>query len=268
MMEDLSTWVPLDEDCGDAASPWLRLHFDEIGGRVECVGLELWAAPLDGNAHSQKTPTPPRGLRALDVRAIKLETHIHAAIERNPDLKARFDQATGGALGARGKYDRAHYERVAEIYAEAVLDGRSPTQSVQEALSVSYPAAANQIARARELNLLPKATGRKYRPELHALDDQDPFAYHRVLGRTQPDIAACYLRADVERLDESAHAQDDNVRRLEQLPPETEPFALCDEARKYSERLHTRLSEARMLVDEITKRLENHGQEAADSTNR
>jgi hypothetical protein len=264
MTDDLTTWVPLvpeaDALAPAGASPWLCLHFADVRGRVECVGLELWTGPR-GAAHGDaERCEPARGLRARDVRAIKLETHIRAAIDRNPHLKARFEQATGGTLGARGKYDRTHFEHVAAIYAEAVLSHEPPTQAVQVALGISYPAAAGQITRARQLKLLPKATGRRI--DNHVMDDEpDPFAYHRVLARTQPDTAARRLHAEAEGLEESAEIADENAARYRQFPTDTTPprgydsldayvNEMLDTAARYQELAR----EARALAQDIANR--------------
>jgi hypothetical protein len=52
---------------------------------------------------------------------------------------------------------RAHFERVAEIYTDALMRRRPPTNTVADAFGVPYPTAARWVSRARhEYRLLPK----------------------------------------------------------------------------------------------------------------
>ncbi len=63
--------------------------------------------------------------------------------------------------GRPAAYGAEHYEKVAEIYLQALREGRSPTKAVADALAGGYPqgksAAAKWVVRCRELGLLPAA---------------------------------------------------------------------------------------------------------------
>lgn len=73
--------------------------------------------------------------------------------ESEPERQA----VDGGRKHGRG-LGSTHYERVAQVYKEAVRLGQSPVQSVAEAFQVSKSNAAKYVARAREQGFLPQTT--------------------------------------------------------------------------------------------------------------
>lgn len=78
--------------------------------------------------------------------------------QEQAELRDEFEPALqAGVRGARDLGD-AHYAEVASVYAGAVREGRPPTAAVAAHFTLSKSAAAKQVARARERNLLPKTT--------------------------------------------------------------------------------------------------------------
>lgn len=162
------------------AGPYtVTVHFDEIDGRPECVGLEMWGkstttggsvarfAPGGGSVESPVTP-----LTAEALRSVPLGRLVAEARRRQAGLADRLSRL-GGAAGASGErskevwapratrrrpiYDAAHWREVARIYNEAWQAGDDPTSAVARHYYVSKSAAAKWVAKARnQMGLIPK----------------------------------------------------------------------------------------------------------------
>jgi hypothetical protein len=163
------------EDAPEWAPEWMvTLLWDEIDGRMECVGVEVRS---DANA-PVSPPLRPQPLTTALVRSIPLGQLI--ADERRrlagvwdevaalphpegaplPLGSARYrKRAESFRAGKRRDYGDDHYRAVAEVYAAAWRRGEPPTRAVQEWASdvygsVSRSAAANWVATCRTMGLL------------------------------------------------------------------------------------------------------------------
>ena len=129
--------------------PWLvTLSWRLIAGRFECVGVELLSTLLE--------PTPVQ----TDVwRAVPIGGFIQDARAKHAAWYERFDQDDRAVeqtkRWGRGRRPRHDPAKVARIYTEALRAGQPPTKTVAETLVISRSSAANQVARARALGLLP-----------------------------------------------------------------------------------------------------------------
>lgn len=166
----------------------IRLYWDVVDGRVECVGLELTSIknpnmPSAIRPHTEPgfwsppewipDPTPLTTSHLRDLHLSSLVSELREAMADS--LRARTDT---GALdradtdsteyqelahradessprrGRRPTYSRDHFRQVAEVYARAHLTGSNPRDAVAEWGTVSGSAAAKWIARAREYGFL------------------------------------------------------------------------------------------------------------------
>ena len=155
----------------------------DIDGRVECVGLVIVG---DGT-----TPLTASILRRLPLGTVITGSRrqqlakakgMIAALSSPEWLQANYrkweesgsegpppplaspaperiqleDEKVQRLTARRRRYDVEHYERVAEIYDEAIAAGIPPTAHVQYELGLrTRTQAAKQVARARERGLLP-----------------------------------------------------------------------------------------------------------------
>jgi hypothetical protein len=161
------------------------LHWGELRGRAEVVGLELWSVPptnperLDFGA-IQERQLPPGGapitssvVRGLNVgslinqqraAAIKMLRSVAASeafSERAREASAR-DLERMRRPGPQRKYDDRHYAEVARVYLAAFQENRSPTRAVAQHFGVSQSMAAKFVwkARSKEYGLLaPTSSG-------------------------------------------------------------------------------------------------------------
>lgn len=144
-----------------------------IGGRFECVGLEVWQHPFRQHAD---VPLRAKTLRALPFASCLAHARSDSAARvtrimerserflgtrvRAPELDgalAAVDEARGTKSGRRVKYDRAYLERVAAVYSAACREGISPTRDTADVLGIPYNTARKLVWKARnDLHLLPK----------------------------------------------------------------------------------------------------------------
>lgn len=164
---DTRTWVDLPFALGEQ---WVVvLHWREVQGRQEVVGVEVWSErPADGRIVdgpiSTNWPLDPRPITGKVLRMLRIPSLIendrqrmlallrHASEnvdERYADLLGEFADRPDHPGGKRWKLDREHYEKVAAIYADADSRGRAPTKAVQKAFRVSYPTAARWVMACR-----------------------------------------------------------------------------------------------------------------------
>lgn len=164
---------------------WITvLHWEDIDGRPEVVGIEVWARHPEGYYDAREID--PAGLRGSDgERVFSLEgqepvpisgtvlkgLHLPAVINDDRRLLSVSQHAEEVPLAerrptappeakprpSRRPLTREHYEAVVAIYRTAFNAGKDPVRAVERRWSVSYPTAARWIGKARnELNLLPK----------------------------------------------------------------------------------------------------------------
>jgi hypothetical protein len=147
--------------------PWkVTLHFGDVAGRIECVGMTLRSDT------GQRAPCPltTAVLRDLPLSGLIRERrrHLTAAARGEPSKGApRFGLGARQALRAelpkwsatRGRYTDDHYKAVARVYADAWRRGEDPTRAVwqwaeENGQPISRSGAANWVARARRKGLL------------------------------------------------------------------------------------------------------------------
>jgi hypothetical protein len=158
--------------------------FRAVGGRLECVGLQLG----QGRGALDEPPIPAsllgRGLRwgslisaarkgAADLASAMqlLRTYHLRAVDGQgqplPDYDAFVERSAGlagAALPRRGRPDLGddHYREVARVYREAWARGdRAPTVAVAEAFSIRKTTAAKWVVVARRRGYLGPAVPRR-----------------------------------------------------------------------------------------------------------
>jgi hypothetical protein len=149
--------------------PWLlTFHWQVIGGRAECVGLDI-ASSLPEQTIKERfadfatLPDIGEPLKTITLRELRLSELIHEERVRADHLAVRVlgDQQTGRLYNPPKEMRAATARKlqlVAETYEQARGDGApSPNKVVADRLRVSIGAAANLVARAREAGLLPPA---------------------------------------------------------------------------------------------------------------
>ena len=196
---EASTWWHWPDSDGPYT---VGLHFAEIGGRSELVGVELWsggppperlgAFPALGQP-GDAGPLPAVALRQLPigrladaVRRDRLDMANLVMEEYDPrdhspktlehaERTFRAVQASRPPGGRKPAYGPEHYAEVARVYTAAWRSGASPTKAVEAWGSVSYPTAAKWVAKARTLGLLPPTTkGRPSTPPAPEREERRP----------------------------------------------------------------------------------------------
>jgi hypothetical protein len=151
--QGLGPWVD-----GNGNTWHFALHWREIEGRLECVGLELMSesgTPLTAGL----LRTFPLGKATAENRRVGSELHRwlaeHVEVDRDElTSQARAWAESGSGRGPKG-YGAEHFAEVAAVYREAIRDSDRPTQAVAERFVVSHSAAAKWVARCRVMGLLP-----------------------------------------------------------------------------------------------------------------
>lgn len=144
--------------------PWfLRLHWQLIAGRAECVGLTIRSSAPSDERESRSLPkigipVTSDVLRGLTMRVIEEDRRDMGHVTGSPAYKARRTPP--------GTSERL--VEAANVYKRAWLAGDHPTKAVAEHFVISASAAAKVVARAREADLLPatsrgRALGQKRR---------------------------------------------------------------------------------------------------------
>ena len=185
---EASTW----KHWPDVDGPYMvGLHFTEIDGRSELVGVELWSGgpPPDRYREEDREwamertrepgsggPLPAVALRQLPIGRLadavrrhrldmaNLVIELYDSRDHPPETLERAErtfravQASRPPGGRKPSYGPEHYAEVARVYTAAWRSGASPTKAVEAWGSVSYPTAAKWVAKARTLGLLPPTT--------------------------------------------------------------------------------------------------------------
>ncbi len=167
--------------------PWAAtVHWREIAGRIECVGLNIWhGTTVGGDLMPDREPMPitATALREAGIHGLLDAARAKFLREREEllaslgfagptatmDLRrgigaAQREQVKRARVGRRlGRpiYSAEHWNKVAETYLERFRIGSpSPTADVAAHFNVSESTAAKWIARCRRppLNLLPSTT--------------------------------------------------------------------------------------------------------------
>jgi hypothetical protein len=127
----------------NASGPWkLVFHWAEVGGRFECVGLDVRAA------RNQPDPLTTSTLRSLNLASLIDEERPRPRRRRAPAPPEPADEETR-RIGRPPLYGFDHFVTVAQIYGDAWSSGRNPTQAVSEWGQVSPSTAAKWVYRAR-----------------------------------------------------------------------------------------------------------------------
>lgn len=147
---------------------WLyTFEWRRVDGRVVNTGLNLWAQDGEQPLTAAVLRRFPIGARMALQRgsSAKVEKLIADALtkpewkrerSRRLALAKKWEESRAGRPGPK-KLDAAHFLEVAETYAEAARRTNKPTQAVADRFVISKSAAAKQVARAREMKLLPAA---------------------------------------------------------------------------------------------------------------
>lgn len=157
----------------------LRLSTTLVEGRPQIVGVELWGDDPGRYAGGDSIPVPEPEtavtsvavrlpLGALLARVLSDYSHVSDLIAKSPNASDELRASVGEHQAVvdsspirRGRsplYGVPHYTRVARIYADAMAGGNPPTLAVAEWANVHKSTAANWVARARDLGLLPPTT--------------------------------------------------------------------------------------------------------------
>lgn len=131
-----------------ASGPWrLTLSWLEVGGRPECVALEV--RHIDPTGRMQ-----PLGENVL--RSMNISSRI--ATDRAGLVKPAAPLEPPRPKGMREEtFERLRL--VAAIYRGALTQGHPPTKAVAEELGVALGTASATVSKARRLGLLPPTSG-------------------------------------------------------------------------------------------------------------
>jgi hypothetical protein len=155
----------------------IRIHFQKIGGREECVGVEMWAGTPPDDQRSDRVPLrplraedvrkPPLGkvideIRALAVTQAIASRDLDVETPLSPEAEEYLNQRVAAFAGSQPTghpriYGPDHFAEVAEVYREAWATTGKPLVAISKKWNVSKSAAAKWVARCRnEFDLLPK----------------------------------------------------------------------------------------------------------------
>lgn len=130
--------------------PWaIRVHFDEVGGRTECVKLEIRRKTVE------QEPITASLVRAIPVASIIDDARKN--VTRNLCAPRKREPRAKSILGRR-PLDAELLRAVAEVYTDAWKSGGHPTKAVEAHFDRPYPTAARWISRARKEGFLSPTT--------------------------------------------------------------------------------------------------------------
>lgn len=158
----------------------VNLHFAMVDGRLECVGFEVGQRP-DVRMEYGSRGLPLKKITSSLIRDIPLaslvdqyikDVHLQERMEmdagatnylpefeewkqRAKEVLKGLEAAKETKKGGRPGHPPEHYAEVAEIYARAYKERRSPLVAIQDHFSISKSTAAKWVSRCRELGLLP-----------------------------------------------------------------------------------------------------------------
>lgn len=141
--------------------------------RIECVGLELCTAAYSGLIVAEGLPTIEQGTRVPLDAELWRKVPVREEIERERSSLARHmdpDDPRSEPWRRRrprgGFLRRGDFQKVADVYTDALRRGEPPRLAVAVKFQLSPSAAAKRIARAREHGLLPPTTRGRAEKEL------------------------------------------------------------------------------------------------------
>ena len=177
-----STWQPWPDLDG---LYMVGLHFAEISGRAELVGVEMWAGGPPPS-HLQKQSRPPSSsgplpaamvrqpaigrlaakARRHNVDMARLVQELHDRQDDPPEVLEAAERAlrlfeakeASRRGGRRPEYGPEHYANVAAVYTAAWRARQPPTKAVATWGSVEPSTAAKWVAKTRALGQLPPTT--------------------------------------------------------------------------------------------------------------
>lgn len=142
----------------------VTVHVDVSDGEVRCVGLDVHGF-RGHTSDADDPPTPLRGVQLTEITSTavrKLRVPVLLA-KACADLRLRIDPGlTGDQLEdmrsafdqQNRRYNLAHYEKVANVYSEAVASGDYPTRAVAEYFHRSGSTAKKHVETCRKIGLL------------------------------------------------------------------------------------------------------------------
>lgn len=151
--------------------PWtIRVTYVRIGGRPAVGAVEIYA--VDPEAIREAVPGWPalayRPPGTHPVTSVGLRLPLGSMLARYVHGRRKTPRVVAPAVSDAGSlrgpgrppvYSREHFENVADIYREALAEGRPPTQAVATRFGVSASAAAKWVATARYTwGLLPRTS--------------------------------------------------------------------------------------------------------------
>ena len=179
---DPGNW--LGEQTFDVDGAKLRLTFAMVNGRPEVVGFELWTA--DPRSQPARTYNPAqmrardnnfnvkldRPISSNDLRAplqkltdrwlVKQRATMDLILDdtvgtpASPEWKRKvrkaqkqIESATAPRPGRKPIYGRDHFEKVAAVYRQALMDRKPPTKAVAKHWKVNVSTAAKWVSRCR-----------------------------------------------------------------------------------------------------------------------
>jgi hypothetical protein len=156
---------------------WIQLRFAEVEGRLVCVGLEIGPHLRDDGYLENVEDDDLKPLTTAEIR-LPLRELIerilpYAGMQWTPtpgvdiydDARQKFamlETAKAESKKRSGRppaYGPDHYALVAFIYqGHEAIGGHAPTKAVAEYFGTTKSTAAKWVARARDLELIPRAS--------------------------------------------------------------------------------------------------------------
>ena len=146
---------------------WVDTYWSFVDQRWECVGLRLRSFDQDSEAEPRRVlATDLRGLRLGDLLAAQADEWAKAwraqatkagegfVIDDSEEVVDAWLATLPKKPGRPRQYDRSHFQKVADVYAEAFVARRNPTKTVAERFQVSRSTAAKWVYRCRQMSLL------------------------------------------------------------------------------------------------------------------
>jgi hypothetical protein len=154
--------------------PWrIELHWQILGGRAECIGIDLRSAvPTPERPEDRISLPPPRKLGEPVTATLLRQLRIGQLVESyRADMYeiTRGDQLYRSRGTRRPRTDLSRLAEVAEVYREAHRQGRPTGRAVADRFTVSVSNARKMIYEARREGELPPtapgvAVARKRKP--------------------------------------------------------------------------------------------------------
>jgi len=196
--------------------PWsIRVHWQDIDGRPECIGLELWnGSAIDGGAAEGRTPAPitATGLRGLKPDAL-IQAARHQYVQEIEAIAAGFDRsiAAGNRKAGRGRTKRSPYA-AKDVPLTAGTAGAPQTQALrQKAQNAKLPRKAAKGSKRRG-----RPPGATYPPDFWDQVAEVYSAAHRAGLNPTAEVEVAFGKSHSQAGKYIAHC-----RALGKLPPTT-----------------------------------------------